>query len=141
MSTRRHRMRLVVFKTLFQYEFRKDDPFKILKEVVDRSLDDKAKDDAKRYVRNIFENLKEIDNIISQYLENWTLDRLSSVDRNVLKLGAYELLYEVDVPIEVTIDEAIEIAKKYGTENSGKFVNGVLDRIAKEKAPKEKFLL
>ncbi|HID09378.1 TPA: hypothetical protein EYP13_04060 [Candidatus Micrarchaeota archaeon] len=94
MSTRRHRMRLVVFKTLFQYEFRKDDPFKILKEVVDRSLDDKAKDDAKRYVRNIFENLKEIDNIISQYLENWTLDRLSSVDRNVLRLGTYELLYE-----------------------------------------------
>jgi len=141
MSTRRHRMRLVVFKTLFQYEFRKDDPFKILKEVVDRSLDDKAKDDAKRYVRNIFENLKEIDNIISQYLENWTLDRLSSVDRNVLRLGTYELLYEADVPIEVTIDEAIEIAKKYGTENSGKFVNGVLDRIAKEKAPKEKFLL
>lgn len=141
MSTRRHRMRLVVFKTLFQYEFRKDDPLKILKEVVDRSLDDKAKDDAKRYVRNIFENLKEIDNIISQYLENWTLDRLSSVDRNVLRLGTYELLYEADVPIEVTIDEAIEIAKKYGTENSGKFVNGVLDRIAKEKAPKEKFLL
>ena len=141
MSTRRHRMRLVVFKTLFQYEFRKDDPFKILKEVVDRSLDDKAKDDAKRYVRNIFENLKEIDNIISQYLENWTLDRLSSVDRNVLRLGTYELLYEADVPIEVTIDEAIEIAKKYGTENSGKFVNGVLDKIAKEKAPKEKFLL
>jgi len=141
MSTRRHRMRLVVFKTLFQYEFRKDDPFKILEEVVDRSLDDKAKDDAKRYVRNIFENLKEIDNIISQYLENWTLDRLSSVDRNVLRLGTYELLYEADVPIEVTIDEAIEIAKKYGTENSGKFVNGVLDRIAKEKAPKEKFLL
>lgn len=141
MSTRRHRMRLVVFKTLFQYEFRKDDPLKILKEVVDRSLDDKAKDDAKRYVRNIFENLKEIDNIISQYLENWTLDRLSSVDRNVLRLGTYELLYEADVPIEVTIDEAIEIVKKYGTENSGKFVNGVLDRIAKEKAPKEKFLL
>ena len=141
MSTRRHRMRLVVFKTLFQYEFRKDDPFKILKEVVDRSLDDKAKDDAKRYVRNIFENLKDIDSIISQYLENWTLDRLSSVDRNVLRLGTYELLYESDVPIEVTIDEAIEIAKKYGTENSGKFVNGVLDKIAKEKAPKEKFLL
>jgi len=131
----------VVFKTLFQYEFRKDDPFKILKEVVDRSLDDKAKDDAKRYVRNIFENLKDIDSIISQYLENWTLDRLSSVDRNVLRLGTYELLYESDVPIEVTIDEAIEIAKKYGTENSGKFVNGVLDKIAKEKAPKEKFLL
>ena len=141
MSTRRHRMRLVVFKTLFQYEFRKDDPFKILEEVVDRSLDDKAKDDAKRYVRNIFENLKDIDSIISQYLENWTLDRLSSVDRNVLRLGTYELLYESDVPIEVTIDEAIEIAKKYGTENSGKFVNGVLDKIAKEKAPKEKFLL
>ncbi|RKX39828.1 MAG: transcription antitermination factor NusB [Thermotogae bacterium] len=141
MPTRRHRMRLAVFKTLFQYEFREDDPFEILKEVMDRSLNDKAKEDARRYVENIFENLEEIDNIISQYLENWTLDRLSAVDRNVLRLGTYELLHELDVPIEVTIDEAIEIAKKYGTENSGKFVNGVLDRIAKEKAPKEKFLL
>ncbi|MCD6267768.1 MAG: transcription antitermination factor NusB [Thermotogae bacterium] len=141
MSTRRHRMRLAVFKTLFQYEFRGDDPFEILKEVMDRSLNDKAREDARRYVENIFGNLKEIDNIISQYLENWTLDRLSVVDRNVLRLGTYELLHELDVPIEVTIDEAIEIAKRYGTENSGKFVNGVLDRIAKEKAPKEKFLL
>ena len=141
MSTRRHRMRLAVFKTLFQYEFRQDDPFEILKEVMDRSLNDKAKEDARRYVENIFESLEEIDKVISQYLENWTLDRLSVVDRNVLRLGTYELLYELDVPIEVTIDEAIEIAKKYGTENSGKFVNGVLDRIAKEKAPKEKFLL
>ena len=141
MSTRRHRMRLAVFKTLFQYEFRGDDPFEILKEVMDRSLNDKAREDARRYIENIFGNLKEIDNIISQYLENRTLDRLSVVDRNVLRLGTYELLHELDVPIEVTIDEAIEIAKRYGTENSGKFVNGVLDRIAKEKAPKEKFLL
>ncbi len=141
MPTRRHRMRLAVFKTLFQYEFREDDPLEILEEVMDRSLNDKTRKDARRYVKNIFENLEEIDKVIAQYLENWTLDRLSAVDRNVLRLGTYELLYELDVPIEVTIDEAIEIAKRYGTENSGKFVNGVLDRIAKEKAPKEKFLL
>jgi len=134
-------MRLAVFKTLFQYEFREDDPLEILEEVMDRSLNDKTRKDARRYVKNIFENLEGIDKVIAQYLENWTLDRLSAVDRNVLRLGTYELLYELDVPIEVTIDEAIEIAKRYGTENSGKFVNGVLDRIAKEKAPKEKFLL
>ncbi len=57
----------------------------------------------------------------------------------MLRLGTYELLYEKDVPIEVTLDEAVELAKKYGTENSGRFVNGVLDRIAKSFAPEPKY--
>ncbi|PLV60140.1 transcription antitermination factor NusB [Thermotoga sp. KOL6] len=142
MKTPRRRMRLAVFKTLFQHEFRKDeDVEQILEEILDDSYDEKAKSDARRYIRGIKENLEKIDELISRYLERWTLDRLSAVDRNILRLGCYELLYEKDVPIEVTIDEAIEIAKRYGTENSGKFVNGILDRIAKEHAPKEKFEL
>jgi N utilization substance protein B len=56
-------------------------------------------------------------------------------------LGTYELLYEPDVPIQVTLDEAIELAKRYGTDNSGKFVNGVLDRLAKQYVPEEKWRL
>lgn len=140
MKTPRRRMRLAVFQTLFQHEFRRDEePLKILEEILDDSYDEKAREDAIRYVQNIFRNIDTIDSIISQSLENWTLDRLSAVDRNILRLGTYELIFEDDVPIEVTLDEAIEIAKRYGTEKSGKFVNGVLDRIAKRHAPKEKF--
>ena len=135
-------MRLAVFKALFQHEFRKDENLEhILEEILDNSYDEKAKRDARRYIRNIKEHLQAIDDLISKYLERWTIDRLSAVDRNILRLGTYELLYEKGIPIEVTIDEAIEIAKRYGTENSGKFVNGILDRIAKEHATKEKFEL
>ncbi len=131
-------MREAVFKTLFEAEFNGEDPEMILEKHLEKWFDDKLIEDARRYVRTIKEKLEEIDEIISSKLENWTIERLSSVDRNVLRLGTYELLHEPDVPIEVTLDEMIEIAKKYGTENSGKFVNGVLDRIAKEYAPQNK---
>ncbi|KAF2960684.1 MULTISPECIES: transcription antitermination factor NusB [unclassified Thermotoga] len=142
MKTPRRRMRLAVFKALFQHEFRRDEDLEqILEEILDETYDKKAKEDAQRYIKGIKENLPMIDDLISRYLEKWSLNRLSVVDRNVLRLATYELLFEKDIPIEVTIDEAIEIAKRYGTENSGKFVNGILDRIAKEHAPKEKFEL
>ena len=137
-ATRRSRMREAVFKAIFQMDFTGDDPEGAVEEFMEDWFDEKLRSDARRYVRGIKENLNRIDEIISSKLENWRFDRLSSVDRNVLRLGTYELLYEMDVPIEVTLDEMIELAKKYGTENSGKFVNGVLDRIAKEYAPQEK---
>ena len=134
-------MREAVFKAIFQMEFSGNDPEETIPEFFESWFDEKLKEDALRYVRGIKENIERIDSVISSKLENWTLDRLSAVDRNVLRLGTYELLYEMDVPIEVTLDEMIELAKKYGTENSGRFVNGVLDRIAKEYSPEEKRLL
>ncbi|MCD6450478.1 MAG: transcription antitermination factor NusB [Thermotogaceae bacterium] len=131
-------MREAVFKAIFQMDFSGNDPEKELDNFFEKWFDEKLKEDARRYVRGIKENLKGIDRIISSKLEKWTINRLSAVDRNVLRLGTYELLNEMDIPIEVTLDEMIELAKKYGTENSGKFVNGVLDKIAKEYTPEEK---
>ncbi len=131
-------MREAVFKAIFQMDFTSNDPEEMIDEYIEDWFDEKLIEDAKRYAKGIRDNLKRIDKVISSKLENWKFDRLSSVDRNILRLGTYELLYEKDVPIEVTLDEMIEMAKKYGTENSGKFVNGVLDRISKEYAPIEK---
>lgn len=131
-------MREAVFKAIFQMDFTGQDPEEALEDFMEEWFDEKLKEDARRYARGVKRNIEKIDEIISSKLENWKFERLSSVDRNVLRLGTYELLYEMDVPIEVTLDEMIELAKKYGTENSGKFVNGVLDRIAKEYAPEEK---
>ena len=131
-------MREAVFKAIFQMDFTSNDPEEMIDEYIEDWFDEKLIKDAKRYVKGIKENIDRIDQVISSKLENWRFDRLSSVDRNILRLGTYELLYEKDVPIEVTLDEMIEMAKKYGTENSGKFVNGVLDRISKEYAPIEK---
>jgi N utilization substance protein B len=133
-------MREYIFKSLFQWDFH---PEKDLDEIADFELnylkDEKIRKQAFEYISGIKNNIKKIDEIIQKNLENWTLDRLSVVDRSLLRLGTYELLFVLDVPIEVTIDEIIELGKKFGTENSGKFVNGVLDKIAKDRAPKEKF--
>ena len=74
-------------------------------------------------------NKTEIDEIITKYVENWELTRLNIVDRNILRIGTFELLKTPDTPVNVIINEAIEIAKKYSTSDSGGFVNGVLDKI------------
>jgi N utilization substance protein B len=71
----------------------------------------------------------EIDLLITRHADNWEIARMATVDRNVLRLAAFELLYELDTPVSVVIDEAVEIAKMYSTVDSGKFVNGILDQI------------
>ena len=86
----------------------------------------------RKLVQRVEEHREEIDRRIEERAEGWPLERLHSVDRNLLRLAIYELLYEEDVPPEVVIDEAVELAKKYGTERSPAFINGILDRIYKE---------
>lgn len=137
----RRKIREIVFKSIFQYDFHKDFPATM--EYLERetsfySLDKESKERAKSYLKGIIEHLDEVDSIITAYLKNWTFDRLASIDRSVLRLGAYELIYVDDVPVEVTLNEAIEISKKYGSREDGKFVNGVLDKIAKERVSEEK---
>ncbi len=134
-------MRDSVFKVIFQNEFRNESMEILVKEIMEHEKENSVKNDIIRYVQGIYNNLSQIDEKISMCLENWHLERLSSVDRCVLRLGTYELLFEQDVPIEVTLDEAVELAKKYGTENSGRFVNGVLDKIAKSFAPEPKYYI
>jgi N utilization substance protein B len=76
----------------------------------------------------VFE-LNEIDSLIMKYSENWSMERMAAVDKNVLRIGAFELLRMKETPVKVVIDEAIEIARKYSREDSNKFVNGILDKI------------
>ena len=70
-----------------------------------------------------------LDQLIAKYAENWEISRMEAVDRNILRLAAFELLNELDTPVSVVIDEAVEIAKTFSTNDSGKFVNGILDKI------------
>ena len=76
-----------------------------------------------------------IDQLLAQYAEHWDLDRMAVVDRNILRLAVHELLWQPDVPPKVAINEAIELAKKFGTADSSRFINGLLDRILKEHRP------
>jgi N utilization substance protein B len=75
----------------------------------------------------------EADKIIAKVAENWHLSRMAAIDRNVLRLGTVELMFIEDIPEKVAINEAIEIAKRFSTENSGRFVNGILDKVARLK--------
>ena len=80
---------------------------------------------------------KEIDKVISERATNWQLERMAVIDRNILRFAAYELLFADEIPPKVTINEAIDIAKRYGDSESGSFVNGVLDKINKDIAGKK----
>ena len=84
----------------------------------------------------VVEHLADIDAKISAAAENWKLSRMPTVDRNILRLGAYELLHMQDTPAAVAFDEAIELARRYGTADSSAFVNGVLDRLRREATEK-----
>lgn len=88
-----------------------------------------AFDYARKLVLGTLENQQQLDELIRQHAENWRLERMPTIDRNVLRLAVYEMLHEESVPKVVILDEAIELAKKFGSENSGRFVNGLLDGV------------
>lgn len=97
------------------------------------NLDKKANAFAKHLFEGVQAHKEALDTVIVKHTTNWELNRMAALDRNMLRLGAYELLYELDTPVSVIIDEAIEIVKIYSTDDSGKFVNGVLDKIKRER--------
>ena len=90
------------------------------------------------YAKKLMDGVKEkgdgLNQLISKYAENWRLERMSLIDRNILRLAVYEVHYQDDVPVSVAINEAVEIAKRYSTDDSGPFINGILDAMAKEEA-------
>jgi N utilization substance protein B len=87
---------------------------------------------AQTLVRGTVDHREEIDSMIRGQADNWRLERMPAVDRNILRLAIYEMLYEQDTPKLVVVDEAIELAKKFGSEQSGRFVNGLLDGLLKQ---------
>ncbi|MBW3589080.1 MAG: transcription antitermination factor NusB [Actinobacteria bacterium] len=97
--------------------------------VLSRFADRKSVAFAKELVRGVEQHRKELDDLIGSLSEEWAVDRMPVIDRNVLRLGAYELLFDRDTPRPVVINEAIELAKEYSTEDSGRFINGVLAAI------------
>ncbi|MEA2695321.1 MAG: transcription antitermination protein NusB [Acidobacteriota bacterium] len=87
---------------------------------------------AQTLVRGTIDHREQIDEMIRGQADNWRLERMPAVDRNILRLAVYEMLFEMDIPKLVVVDEAIELAKKFGSEQSGRFVNGLLDGLLKQ---------
>ena len=101
-----------------------------VEEVYQGAVNETEEDDfLKQIVFGTAEHLEELDQLIEEHLVNWTLSRLANVDKNILRMAVYEMKYMEDIPFQVTINEAIEIAKRFGDAESGRFVNGVLARI------------
>ena len=99
--------------------------------------DEKVKEFSDLLVFGVESNLEKIDKVIAGHATNWRMDRMATIDRNVLRIASFELLFASDIPPKVAINEAIELAKKYGDKDSGKFVNGILDNIHKTEREKD----
>ena len=134
----RHQSRTIALQSLYEIDFRNIDP-NLFEEVLSHNVKEFSQDDvdltyAKALLDGILKKQKEIDAIIVKAAPEWPLDKIGTVDRNVLRLGLYELIYadKAEVPAKVAINEAIEVAKFFSGETSGKFVNGVLGAVYRE---------
>ena len=120
---------------LYQREIQGDQSDQALEEFYEmRGLSPSGRRFCDELLQGWMQNREEIDEVIAKNARNFEFNRLSAVDRNVLRIACHEILFRSDIPAPVAINEAIEIAKKYSTEDSGKFVNGVLDNIRKQKS-------
>ncbi|MCH7622575.1 MAG: transcription antitermination factor NusB, partial [Nitrospinae bacterium] len=117
----------------YQLEFNEADFKDQMSSIEDRlSCQEEVKDFMQELVSKVVDNIKEIDLTLQKYSEHWTLERMTVIDRNILRLGVCELMHSQTIPPKVVINEAVEIAKKYGSEESPDFINGILDKIFKE---------
>lgn len=145
----RRLLRQSAFKIIFSFNFNEDNVEEILREVSEEPniflveeedggqtplprLSEKDKKFFYDLVRGTLQNIAKIDDIIKKNLKSWTMERIAKVDLTILRMAIYELLYIEDVPESVTINEAVELGKLFGTDDSGSFVNGVLGRFLRE---------
>jgi len=137
---KRTRGRECALKMLYAIEIAKEEPEKGIEIYWENTdpVEYDVKDFANDLVRGVHKNLAAIDALITKCATNWQLERMAVIDKNIMRFATYELLYVDDVPPKVAINEAIDIAKKYGDKDSGKFVNGVLDKINKTEGKKPK---
>jgi transcription antitermination protein NusB len=134
----RHLSRTIAMQTLYQWDFSgQQQSTDQLSQILNSNVAEFApgfNDEgfAEHLVSGVLQNKDDIDNLIKKYATEWPLEQITTVDRNILRIGIYELKYDPEIPSKVAINEAIEVAKTYGGESSGKFVNGVLGAIYKE---------
>lgn len=126
----RRKARVLALEALFQYEFRPEDIDDISKfDWKEEEVPAKSLEYAQILFSGTIRNIDEIDSIIKRFSKNWDFDRLNKLDKNILRLSIYQLLYEKKLNHKIIIDEAVEISKSFSTEKSYKFINGILDNI------------
>ena len=132
MGTRR-KSRELALQALYQWSITRQNPSLILdQQKANFSPADEEDEFAQQIVVGVLEHYNHIDELIEKFLEHWRLDRISIIDRNILRMAIFELLFREDIPPRVTLNEAIDLGKRFGSEDSSSFINGILDRIQKE---------
>ena len=137
--TRRTRGREIALQVLYQLEQNPGlDPLEVRRFVERRLRDPKVREFAESLIAGVQAHRPRIDGLISEVAENWRLDRMAAIDRNILRIGAFEMLLCPEVPTKVAINEALELAKRYSTGQSSRFVNGILDRLHAAEAARQR---
>ena len=130
---KRRSSRELALKFLYQFELNEGDFDEQIKLFLERNSSQEGVENfMKELVVSLINKREEIDEIIQKYSDHWVLDRMTVIDRNILRIGTCELLFNFSTPPKVVINEAIDIAKKYGNEDSPEFINGILDKVYNE---------
>lgn len=144
MASNRHLGRIIALQSLYEEEFRRDagDAAFDLDEVLTRNIDRYAEmvddvDFIRDLVKGVISKAAELDAILQPIAPEWPIDQIARMDRLVLRMGLYELMHDKDVPPKVVINEAVELAKAFGGENSSKFINGVLGTVLRKRTEEE----
>ncbi len=128
--TTRRKARVVALQTLYEFDSVSHDPLRVLDRLMDESgLPASAREFARDLVDGVVENREELDRIITEYAPSWPISQIAEVDRNVLRLAIYELMFSREAPPKAAINEAVELARAFGSESSRRFVNGVLGSV------------
>lgn len=131
----RHLLRTIALQTLFDWDFNQkqgniDDIFDVVRNEFATDVEDV--EFSKNLIKGVLDNITEIDSIIVKHAPEWPIEQITIIDRNVLRLGIYEMVFSKETPAKVAINESVEMGKRFGGDSSGKFVNGVLGALYKE---------
>ena len=128
----RHKAREYALQGLYMYEVSKTSVENIIEfEWLDGDIIAESKEFAIELINGVMSNIEKIDSIIRNFSKNWKFERLSIIDKSILRLAIFEMIFKKDIPVVVTINECIELGKTFGGENSGQFINGILDAVKK----------
>lgn len=131
----RRASRETAMKLLYQIEIQKEDKEDQINSVLEENaFDENDKEYIRDIVEGVFNNIDYIDKIIEKYSKGWKVNRLSKVDLSILRLSIYEISFRNDIPYTVSVNEAVELAKKYSGEDAGSFINGILGKVSKGQA-------
>lgn len=132
MPETRREIRIKVLQTLYAFELSGDSIQKVKKDLLSYIQDSENIKFANELIDSVINNIKELDHLIEEKIDNWEIERIAILDKIILRIGLAELLYFPEIPPKVTINEAIDISKDFCSKNSGKFINGILDALYEE---------